>query len=154
MSESERGKAVDKHRECVAEGHCRPPHKSRKDRAKWCRGKVGVPHQWQWVNEASLPNAHQRKPLRGERLGYEGEVRVCSECGKRAFDFRRRCHCGVLMVPNDSRSWYSSRHCPSCGYMKDWRESFGRRVEKKWVEVRGAHKPPCACEVRAARGHK
>lgn len=157
-SPSESADDMDKDRECVADGHCRPPHRSRKDRARWCRGKVGVEHQWQWVDAEDLPNATnngKRKPFYGERLGYRRERRVCITCSKQHVDTRRVCHCGTVFVISETGRYraYSAGHCPSCDYMRDWHEgkwvyvTTNRGKKRTGSQISPPHKPPCRCEM-------
>ena len=55
-------------------GEVRPPSKQRKGRAKWCRGVVGVPHEYRWVESRG----------RGRWLI---EEHVCRTCGKKRVDY-------------------------------------------------------------------
>lgn len=140
---------MDKHRECVSEGHCRPRHQSRKNRSRWCKGRVGVEHDWQWVDEGDIPNTsfNRSRGKWGERLGYRRERRVCQSCGRQSYDTRCRCHCGVLFESDGKRvSWLSATFCPACDYMKDWREGRWRGRDC----IQQPYKPPCKCESAAA----
>jgi hypothetical protein len=57
-----------------------PPHRSKKNTAKWCRGKVGKEHDWHEVIWYPSYLWHDRAPR------YVQDV--CSLCGKRK-GFRR-----------------------------------------------------------------
>jgi hypothetical protein len=162
-------------RTCVQHGECRPKHVSGKSTRHWCKGKVGVEHDWQWVNPSSLPNRFhvQRRPMTAEDkakheakhgLGYLSEVQVCARCSKQqVYGYgRKRCHCGALMEPRPTprRRWVSEWRCPSCAYVVGgvietghWQWVDASRTKKVWVDTT----PPralCECEKLAARLHR
>jgi hypothetical protein len=157
MAEPRKQREVDASRQCVAVGECRPPHRSKKDTRRWCRGKVGVEHQWAWVRRSELPNAHilsrrresdedRRDRIAIEGLGKHEEVHVCRSCGKQPFEWRDVCHCGVVMVDVKSEGErYGHSECPSCGYDVRWRHKT-RWINRKWV-LYGEPRPKCACEL-------
>jgi len=68
--------------DCVQLGECRPAHRSRKDRARWCRGRTGVPHAWTWRDDRTLPNIGHGPSLHGawDGWGYAIEIEVYSTC--------------------------------------------------------------------------
>lgn len=80
-----------------------PRHRSRKDTKRWCRGKVGVEHRYEWVRDERRDYAHA---LRGERTPDEKMWwhRRCSECLREAeycAGFFGECICGRHRKPSD-----------------------------------------------------
>lgn len=53
--------------------------RNKRDTKKWCRGKVGVEHQWEWINTSKLPN---RTQFPGDTYLSHFEVQYCHKCGK------------------------------------------------------------------------
>lgn len=136
----------DAERDCVAAGECRPPHHSRKDKRRWCRGKPGIEHQWAWRRLQDLPNASRPPQLSAEQrarlierqgLGALSEIEVCEACHKRAGQTRLRCHCGAL-IPSGERGRYRERSCPACGYRPHWYPRHGQPRQLR---------PRCQCEL-------
>lgn len=82
---------MDRQRECIALGECRPRHQSKKNTTRWCKGRVGVPHVW--LFEESPPTRHGA-PLPRTRWRYESVC--CFGCGKPERGRRVTCrHCGA-----------------------------------------------------------
>jgi hypothetical protein len=87
-------KVVDKHPSCVDIGECRPKHRGRKDTRQWCKGRVGIPHTWEWVRQRNQVEIEQRLGMRYNRITEEP---VCFGCGK--VEFRRRHYCAQCGEP-------------------------------------------------------
>lgn len=148
---------MDKERECIALGECRPRHASRKDTRRWCRGRVGVEHQWQ-LRGGKLHSVDQKT---GE-LGFTNEREQCAACGREKFRYPlpRRCHCGVVMTEPE----------PSAAQVEKWGRARAMRGRRpictachyepsfdipEWF-VNGAYQPErartkCECEIAAAK---
>jgi hypothetical protein len=157
-------------RECVQEGECRPRHASKKSTAKWCKGKVGREHQWEWIATSKLPNATRSREMTPERLaahlkeyglGCCDEVQWCTACQKQSYERRYVCHCGEVMVakPGES-SWWRQHVCPECGYDNSGRNRSGYwqwadrgHTKKVWIDTTPP-RVPCQCEVLAAKLEK
>lgn len=90
-----------------------PKHRPTKDRARWCKGKVGVGHEYRWQEE-KRPAAWQ------SRLYPEGvvlSVFKCARCGKQGYPERgnygghlhpgARCThgCGKYYCGRHPRAW-------------------------------------------------
>jgi hypothetical protein len=68
------------------------PHRSRKDRNRWCGGHSGREHKPIWTEE---PGWRQRFP----KARFVPEVLICQTCGKK-LDWRHRClDCGAFHRP-------------------------------------------------------
>lgn len=150
---------TDKLRECVAVGECRPGHRSSKDTRRWCKGRIGVEHQWAW-SQSVVKGADAAT---GER-GFWVEHESCSGCGREKLHWPafRRCHCGTLMQkPEPSPAliakWgrksasmrnYGPRVCMACGYepSDEIAEEF---VGGTYRKVRP--RVPCKCEIEARK---
>ncbi len=125
-------------RECVAVGECRPPHRGSKDRRRWCKGREGVEHVWEWRQ------SHRSPRLQDGELGYRTEYRYCATCGKDGMwiDTRSVCHCGEVMDA-PVRRWSHSGGCSACGYEPS--ETIPCHVrDGKMVPVRA--RVQCRCE--------
>jgi hypothetical protein len=110
---------VDKNRECIANGECRPRHRSRKNRSKWCGGHEGREHRYVWTDDCELPNAHgaawNRDRWRGEEGGYCNQTELCTVCKKQR-GWRTVCHCGFI----GKGCLWGLNQCPQCGYAPYW----------------------------------
>jgi hypothetical protein len=85
-------KVVTKHPSCVEVGECRPPHRGGKNTRRWCKGRVGIPHTWEWQRAREDRACELRYGLEYNRIT---EQRVCFGCGKEDFAFRHYCRqCG------------------------------------------------------------
>lgn len=87
---------MDKERECIANGECRPRHQSRKSTKIWCKGREGVEHDWTWVDEYEVPGSFWFSWF--SRTGHVDnrmvirERKVCRTCGQKPyFNGRWRC---------------------------------------------------------------
>lgn len=132
-------------RDCVRVGECRPSHRSRKDRGRWCRGKEGVEHQWRWMNDRELPNTTNslrgHRPCEQDGFGYISEREVCGSCGKQRAS-RHRCHCGALMP---DKAW-SATACPMCAYTPHWPLKKYRDVNDKIIWLPKPGRPAHLCK--------
>lgn len=139
---------MDKQRECIERGHCSPRHRSSKNRARWCRGKVGVEHDWKWVDQGDLANSMWRGPKAtwGPALGYRYEIRVCATCQRQDWGRRNRCHCGELLV-RQGDGLFSPSYCAACGYDPNQQSRRAWREGKVWKSEDIAWRP-CRCEVK------
>lgn len=154
-------KQLDKQRECVALGECRPRHSSKKDTRRWCRGREGIEHHWEW-------RARQLSSLRqpGE-MGYQVEEEYCRACERPRDRYafytlkdRRRCHCGELMrrlevsyqhPSGPDVSCRNAARCDACAYEPS---SYLPTV---WVNGREELAIPrrrCQCEAAAEKAAK
>ena len=101
-------RSVDATRECIAVGECRPTHRATKDRRHWCKGRVGMAHEWRWTPEDRLPNTNRygrrhRSVITRERL-------VCVECGRQDWATRQRCaDCGTFIRRLPYRRFWETR---------------------------------------------
>ena len=113
-------KAGDAQRECVQVGECRPAHRSTKDTRHWCKGRVGIPHTWEWQRRRWDLDHEQRFGIRYMRIT---EVPVCFGCGK--IDRRSRSYCRECgepwpelqrRLPGEWRwRWSDALPCVRCG---------------------------------------
>jgi hypothetical protein len=87
-------KAVTKHPSCIEVGECRPRHRGGKDTRHWCKGRVGIPHTWEWLRQRGEVEREQRYGIRYNRITEEP---VCFGCGK--IEFRRRHYCRLCGEP-------------------------------------------------------
>lgn len=87
-------KVVTKQPSCIEVGECRPKHRSSKDTHRWCKGRVDIPHTWEWQRQRTHLEIEQRMGLRYNRITEEP---VCFGCGK--IDFRRRHYCRLCGEP-------------------------------------------------------
>lgn len=78
-------------RGCVAVGECQPPHIGSKDTRHYCKGKVGVEHQWRWMRCADIPNESWYHKRRGNTVNTERLI--CIVCMKIGSGSRERCAC-------------------------------------------------------------
>lgn len=91
-------RAVDAERTCIQVGECRPRHVSSKSTRRWCKGKVGREHDWQWTNRKDLPNFMHFPHLR-ETFTVLVQVKVCRLCTKQTYESRYvHVGCGGVMV--------------------------------------------------------
>lgn len=113
-------RSVGADRACVARGECRPKHRASKDTARWCKGKRGVEHQYEWRAYDSLPNHfHGHRTPTPE---VEWQMRVCATCGRQEWQ-TRYIHkaCGGLVhrrsVKTDNGHYVRLQHvCEGCGW--------------------------------------
>jgi hypothetical protein len=113
-------KIVTKHPDCVEVGECRPRHQGSKNTRHWCKGRVGIPHTWEWRRERSDVEREQRMGLTYNRIT---EVPVCFGCDK--VDRRYRHYCGQCGEPwpelQNTRTRYGTmrrvgwKPCVRCG---------------------------------------
>jgi ribosomal protein L37E len=109
-------KAVTKHPDCVEVGECRPKHRGTKDTRRWCKGRVGVPHTWEWLRDRNDAEREQRMGLVYNRIT---EHPVCFGCEK--VDFKSRSYCALCGEPwpnlhhEMSRLVWRLRPCERCG---------------------------------------
>lgn len=102
---------MDKERECVELGECRPRHQSSKSTRVWCGGKEGLAHEWTWVDSRQLWNAFMFNRNRPDHRMIIQERKVCDRCGKQPWETRLRCRShGVIGAPDfcdhlPKRSW-------------------------------------------------
>lgn len=87
-------KVVTKHPSCVDVGECRPPHRASKSTRHWCKGRVGIPHAWEWRRQRSQLEHEQRLGITYHRIT---EERVCFGCEK--IDWPYRSFCGLCGEP-------------------------------------------------------
>lgn len=123
---------MNKDRECVALGECRPPHHATKDRTRWCGGKVGLEHVWTWVDERRVPNAFHlhRWPGRPDHRMVVRERRICDRCGKQPYSRgRNRCRSHGVLEPGTR-----------CDHMPQGRRIYVK-VGDLWRRVRGKLAP-------------
>lgn len=152
---------MDRVRECIERGECRPRHQATKDHKNWCGGKEGrlrhvyallTPEQCAAIPAlARLPGSywfgfHGRRTL-GDGLGYVQYVRACIQCGRVDVGeyAKAYCHCGAPLVKKSSLPhWrrFGASWCERCGYEPHARHE---RQGNRWVEVR----TPCRCEREA-----
>jgi hypothetical protein len=80
---------VNADRECVANGFCRPSHRSSKATGRWCMGHIGVPHLYMWERKTDgYANNVASRWLHDER--------VCFVCGRKEHRHRVTCRvCGA-----------------------------------------------------------
>lgn len=101
----------DSQRQCIEEGFCRPKHKAKKNKLRWCRGKEGVEHRWLWTSRPLWPG----HITRAARVVHQSPF--CAECGKWRHDYRRLCLiCGHPSNHKDfgsDGSWWGGS-CPVC----------------------------------------
>lgn len=94
----------NKDRECVETGECRPPHAGSKDTRHYCKGKVGVEHQWRWMRCVDIPNDSFHGRRRSESI--IRERLVCVVCMKLDYRARDRCaHCLMILGTDDPPGW-------------------------------------------------
>lgn len=135
---------MDRTRECIADGHCRPRHRSAKNMRRWCRGRVGVEHSWAWV-----PLKEFRKYRRGDyethsdgstRRYFKGgfwrrvEMQECSACQRIGEARRSFCHCGELMVEDERGRFNAILRCPGCG-MTNWWPQVWSKQKNDWIDA-------------------
>lgn len=87
-------KTVDAQRACVQAGECRPRARSSKNTRDWCKGKPGIPHTWEWVDDPTWRVLRRRDPAE-ER--WREQCRMCFGCGRGRWP--RRVHCRVCGSP-------------------------------------------------------
>jgi hypothetical protein len=95
-------KIIDKHPSCVEVGECRPPRRGGKNTSHWCKGKVGIPHTWEWLRDRNQLGIEQRMKLTYNRIT---EVAICFGCEKD--DHRYRHYCDLCGTP-----WTALVHVP------------------------------------------
>lgn len=147
---------MDKHRECIEQGHCRPRHQSKKDCASWCKGRVGVEHDWEWrpvidaadgARFGTFLDGRVRFRNEGDEHGWAVERQHCLCCGRRGAT-RKRCHCGELLTPLKTGSrWRYDRfesHCAACGYTCSWPQIYVRCERESWIDAPGRPVHQCA----------
>ena len=100
---------MDKQRQCIENGECRPRHRSRKDRARLCGGREGREHQWEWVDENTLPNKSHWMKDRAVKRHFIRERKVCTVC-KRQEGSRLRCQLTMKLA----EGWIPTK-CSACG---------------------------------------
>jgi hypothetical protein len=109
-------KVIDKHPSCVEVGECRPAHRGGKHTRHWCKGRVGIPHTWEWVRQRDDLAREQHMHLTYNRIT---EVPVCFGCEK--IDSRYRHYCGLCGEPwPELHHELAARHwvvktCAGCG---------------------------------------
>ena len=116
-SDENQRKVVTKHPSCVEVGECRPNHRASKNTHRWCKGRVGIPHTWEWRRGRNELELEQRFGMTFNRVT---EHPVCFGCEK--VDFRRRSYCRLCGEPwpqlhhemADARAW-RVRPCAGCG---------------------------------------
>lgn len=103
--------------QCITEGYCPPKHRGHRDTKRWCRGKVGREHRYQW--HADLLNWLYARLMR-----YMIEHPVCLDCGKHRHEARYLCT--VCRVPSNRTDFgvktgglWAPLECPVC--YADWR---------------------------------
>lgn len=69
---------MDKYRECVSIGECRPPHKASKNTRDWCKGRIGIPHMYMYEPDHRFMYRHQARP----NWRWFFESLVCFGCGR------------------------------------------------------------------------
>jgi hypothetical protein len=123
-------KIVTKHPTCREAGECRPPHRSRKNRRDWCKGRVGIPHTWEWLRSRDDVDRERRFGMRYNRIT---EHPVCFGCEK--IDFRSRSYCRLCGEPwphlhhRAARLVWVVAPCDRCG--APW--SLRPRVGGHWI---------------------
>lgn len=124
-------KIVTKHPSCVEVGECRPAHRGSKDTRHWCKGRVGIPHTWEWLRQRSQIELEQRYRMTYNRITEEP---ICFGCSK--VDSRRRhyCrHCGepwpTLHHEMPPRMLWHFAPCVRCG--APW--SLRGKVAGVWI---------------------
>lgn len=95
-SDDRKKRAGDAQRDCVAVGECRPPHHGSKNTRHYCKGKIGVEHQWRWMRCATIPNESYYHKRHGNAITYERLV--CIVCMKLDYRTRERCSCCTAML--------------------------------------------------------
>jgi hypothetical protein len=80
---------INASRECVADGFCRPTHRSSKPTGRWCMGHVGVSHLYMWERKScGYANVVASRWLHEER--------ICFMCGRKEHRYRVTCKaCGA-----------------------------------------------------------
>lgn len=144
----------DQSRTCIAIGECRPAHQPKKDRTTWCRGRVGVEHQWDWLQcdryrsygrpfRVSGANRPMFRSNLDDIHGYSLEMKHCHGCGRDG-SYRHRCHCGEYLVRAETgQRWDYYLVCPGCLYTPDWPRIYaGMSSEWQYTPDRPCH----ACE--------
>lgn len=105
-------KIVTKHPTCVDVGECRPPHRATKATRHWCKGRVGIPHTWEWQRSRNDLEREGRMGLTYNRIT---EQPVCFGCDKVDFRFRHYCRqCGEPWEKTFYRAGEVAA-CTSCG---------------------------------------
>lgn len=120
MSDGRPGRRGNQERECVAIGECRPKHRAKKPTRRWCKGKVGIEHDWQWVAYEERPNA-SRIPRSLEHVSPKvWQIKICRRCGKQSYD-DRHVHrgCGGELTRTDrvresASSWPTTERLYRC----------------------------------------
>lgn len=90
-------RGMNAERQCVLNGECRPRHGGGKSTAKWCRGRVGIPHTWEWIRNDRLPNASGYVGRTRNKPNRVWETQVCFDCGKHGDG---RSYCGPCGEPS------------------------------------------------------
>jgi hypothetical protein len=80
-------RSVNSDRACIDAGECRPRHRAKKDRKRWCGGKAGKEHAWEMRFSDELPNAHATSRRQPSELG--SLHRFCPTCGRQEWVFSR-----------------------------------------------------------------
>lgn len=55
---------------------------AKKDRKKWCGGRVGRPHDWEWLKVWAVYHLGEPKVDSIFHRWARGDVQVCKTCGK------------------------------------------------------------------------
>jgi len=87
----------------------------KKQRGRWCRGRVGVEHCWAWVAAETLP---QKRGWYCDRW-WRSEIAVCESCDRQSRQLSRRvCRLCREVQPRDRRRpWRGApERCVSCGH--------------------------------------
>jgi hypothetical protein len=126
-------KVFTKHPSCVDVGECRPPHRGGKNTRRWCKGRVGIPHTWEWLRQRGDLEREQRYGMVYNRIT---ERPVCFGCGKEDFRFRSYCaQCGepwpqlqhqLVGGTGPRRRYMVVTPCARCGAPWMSREGFAR----------------------------
>jgi hypothetical protein len=105
-------KVVTKHPTCVDTGECRAPRRGGKNTRHWCKGRVGIPHTWEWQRQRGDLEREQRFGITYHRVT---EERVCFGCEK--IDYRYRYYCRRCGEP-----WPELRYARTDGRRRylDW----------------------------------
>lgn len=122
-------------------GEQSPNHHSSKNTKQWCRGKVGTPHDWQWVFYWDIPNTPSmtatRRTFETSKV-VRAQVRVCATCHKQEGLWRncRWVHvgCGTVvdLIRDDGECIDSYRFLYS-DHQQHWCETCQRVIATKGV---------------------
>jgi hypothetical protein len=122
-------KMVTKHPSCIEVGECRPKHQGGRNTRLWCKGRVGIPHTWEWQQQRSDVEREQHMGLTYHRIT---EVPICFGCNKIDFRFRSYCvDCGEpwpTLIHEGRGARFMTRPCVRCGapWMERHRDRVGR----------------------------